>query len=190
MGGIQAETDSVNDSEEDTDDEDEYERRSQGCPPILVLLLLFCFFGWGLALGPYLLPSRHSSPPSETPLENSIHRSSDTWAGALQRRDAALEEVMRNWWTQTLSPELIAVAAQQRRLPYVVAGSTAVAIACLGGFPTAAAIISLGGLVITGRSMPDLWSVSTLSASSGAVPMAASHPMVTGSPPIAHLMGI
>ena len=189
MGGIHRKTDSVSDSEEETDDEDEYEWRSPGCPPILVILLLLCFFGWGLALGPYLRPPS-PSPPSETPLENSIYRSSDTWAGALQRRDAALEEVMKNWWTQTLSPELITVAAQQRRLPYVVAGSTAVAIACLGGFPTAAAIISLGGLVITGRSMPDLWSVSTISAASGAMPMAASHPMVTGSPPIAHLMGI
>ena len=152
-------------------------------------LLVICFFGWGLALGPYIL-TQNVSPPSELPHETTIQQRSETWVGALQRRDAALEEVMTNFWTQTLSPELIVVAAQQRRLPYVVAGSTAVALACLGGFPTAAAVISLGGLVITGRSFPDLWSASSISASPGTTTIVPGHPLVTGPPPIAHLMGL
>ena len=176
-------------SDEEDDDEDEYENRSQGCPPILIFLLLFSFFGWGLALGAYLTP-QNSSPPSDLSRDTTVSHRSESWAGALQRRDAALEEVMTNFWTQTLSPELIVVAAQQRRLPYVVAGSAAVALACLGGFPTAAAVISLGGLVITGRSFPDLWSVSSISAVPGAATIAPSNSLITGPPPIAHLMGL
>ena len=113
MGGLRQEEESDYESEEEEDEEHEYEIRSQGCPPILVFLLLLCFFGWGLALGPYFL-AQNASPPSDLPRETTIHHRSETWAGALQRRDAALEDVMTNFWTQTLSPELIVVAAQQR----------------------------------------------------------------------------
>ena len=67
-------------------------------------------------------------------------------------------------------------------------GATAVQVAAVSGMlPTAAAVISLGGLVITGRTLPDLWSASALTGMPG---NSFTQAFPTGPPPIAHLMGV
>ena len=68
MGGLR-DAESEYESEEESDDGNEYDNTGQGCPPILVFLLIICFFGWGLALGPYIL-AQNVSPPSELPPRN------------------------------------------------------------------------------------------------------------------------
>ena len=97
---------------------------------------------------------------------------------------------MTNYWTQTLSPELVTIAAQQRRVPYVMAGATMVALASLGGYPMAAGAISLAALVFTGRTCPDLWSLSSIASPGTAGLQGLGTQLASGPPPIAHMIGL
>ena len=96
-------------------------------------------------------------PPPPTAERGS---SLSAWALAplttLVERDRALREISSNPWTASLSPELAYTAQQQRLLPIWALGGLGVTALQLGGHPIAAGVAAATGILLTGRSFPDL----------------------------------
>ena len=114
-------------------------------------------------------PTQHTATlpavalPPTTPAESGSSISG--WAlsplTSLVERDRALREISANPWTASLSPELAYTAQQQRLLPIWALGGLAVTALQLGGHPVAAGVAAATGILLTGRSFPDLSHFST-----------------------------
>ena len=166
--------------------------RSWSLPLLSLLCTLQC-----LLLLTFLL----RSPPIPTPADHNATPATLVGTPApegglgpfqsLPERDRALQSLSTNWATGVLDPTLAPSLHQLRVAPYWVAGGLGVAALQLFGFPSAAGVLSLGGLVLTGRALHDLWSLSAIPAlttpmamhaSTGNGPSAAT---VTQPPPVA-----
>jgi hypothetical protein len=118
----------------------------------------------GVLAGLWMGGTATTHPPAPAPSPAPVEETPSSWVpgliAALQTRDRALQEISSNAWTAVLSPHLLQYAAQERLQPLWVFGGMAVAMLNAAGYPLVGAFLGMGGLVVTGRTFPDLWSMA------------------------------